>query len=177
MINEKMFKRAAVADSNISTNSLASAEVENTTVVQSVTNSAVSAANIELAANAITKLASDTGSIFSIVNAADFGSQIYDEAKYAKNLMDNTAYLAERASQHAMESSALSAKISSAAVLEKATATDTSIKSLLEVVTAEFEEISEVVDADNEILAEASEKEKKAEGEFRGCFRRSYGSY
>ncbi|WP_299114009.1 hypothetical protein [uncultured Winogradskyella sp.] len=158
-------KHANIVDSNISTNVVASAEVENTLVTQSVTNSAVSAANIEVAANAITKLASDTGSIFSIVNAADYNSQIFDEAQYAKCLMDDTAYLAEKVSQHAMEASALSAEISASSIEEKAVSTDTSIKTLLDVVTSEFNEISEAVDKDNEVLAEAHVIEKKAEGE------------
>lgn len=162
---QEKIMHANIVDNNISTNVLASAEVENTTVTQSVTNSAVSAANIEVATNAIIKLASDTGSIYSIVNAADYGSQIFEEAKYAKCLMDETAYLAEKTSQHAMEASAFSAEISSSSLEEKAAGTDASIKSLLEIVTNEFNDISEVVDKDNQVLSEAHVVEKKAEGE------------
>ncbi|HET6991709.1 MAG TPA: hypothetical protein VFJ43_10315, partial [Bacteroidia bacterium] len=92
----------AVANSNISINLLSSATQANSYLGQSVTNTAVAAANVQVASNAIVKLASDMGSIFSIVNAADFDTDIYKLSQDAKRLINDTAYLAEVASDIAM---------------------------------------------------------------------------
>jgi len=71
----------AVTDSDMSTNVLTSANNVKAYVAKSVTNGSVAAANVQIATNAILKLASDTGSIFSIVNAADYGTEIYRQAE------------------------------------------------------------------------------------------------
>lgn len=170
-----------VIDSDVSTNLLSSVNSGNEFISTSVKNTSVAAANVQIAANAVLKLASDVGSIFSIVNAADFGSEIYDQAEYANILMngegsenrkDNkkdkdkgTAYLAEQASQLSMEASALIAEIPIASLVEKAQTTDTSIKSLLEVVTGDFVVKANTVKEDSEALVTANVAEKKAEGD------------
>ena len=154
----------AVIDSDVSTNVLASANNGKAYVGKSVTNTSVAAANVQIATNAILKLASDTGSIFSIVNAADFGTEIYQLSKEAKELMDKTAYLAERTSQYSMEASALIAEVSAPTLADKATTTDASVKNLLAVTTAQFDATAAEVAADNADLAATNTAEKIAEG-------------
>jgi hypothetical protein len=161
---QQLVLEQAVIDSDISTNTLASTNLGNQFISQSVKNTSVAAANVQIAANAILKLASDVGSIFSIVNAADFDTEIYDQSKEALNLMNETAYLAERTSQLSMEASGQIAEVPITSLVSKAETTDTSIKSLLEIVTNDFKAASEVVITDSNALAAANSQEKVAEG-------------
>lgn len=161
----------AVIDSDLSTNVLSSVNLANTFIPETVKNTSVAAANVQIAANAILKLASDVGSIFSIVNAADFDTEIYDQSKYANDLMNGssptkkgTAYLAEKTSQLSMEASADVAEVPVSSLAEKTASTDTSIKGLLEVVNTDFNTASTAVMTDTEALATANSAEKKAEG-------------
>ncbi|QSB25566.1 hypothetical protein [Flavobacterium sp. CLA17] len=157
-------KKLATESKNISTNTLLSATQQNSYTSQSVTNVATSAANIQVAANAIVRLASDMGSIFSIVNAADYGTQIYQQSFEAYTLMNTTAYLAEVASQHAMETSASIAEVASSTVQDKAKVTDSAVDNLLKVATSDFTAIAAVVAAQNDAKAAASVTTKKAQG-------------
>ncbi|MCD0465053.1 hypothetical protein [Flavobacterium sp. ENC] len=157
-------KKQATESKNISTNIVLSAGQQNSYTAQSVTNVAVSASNIQIAANAIVRLASDMGSIFSIVNAADYGTQIYQQSFEAYTLMNTTAYLAEVASQHAMETSASIAEVASSTVEDKAKATDASVDNLLKVATADFTATAAVVAAENDAKAAASVVTKNAQG-------------
>ncbi len=161
---QQQVKNQAVENSNISTNLLASADQGKSYVTQTVTNTSVAAANVQVAANAILRLASDVGSIFSIVNAADFGSEIYDQSNEAYQLMNQTAYVAEKTSQHSMEASTLIAEVSATTIADKAKVTNTSVQDLLKVVNTEFDKTATTVATDNTALATASKIEKKAEG-------------
>ncbi|MEN2399212.1 hypothetical protein GKZ90_0005455 [Flavobacterium sp. MC2016-06] len=154
----------AIENKNISTNVLLSAGQQKTYTAQSVTNVAVSASNIQIATNAIVRLASDMGSIFSIINAADYGTQIYQQSVEAYNLMNRTAYLAEVASQHAMETSASIAEVASSTIQDKAKATDTSMSNLLTLANTNFTTIAAVVAAENDAKAAASVTTKNAQG-------------
>ncbi len=157
-------KDQAVNNSNISTNLLAAAEQEKTYVEQSVTNAAVSAANVQVASNAILKLAADMSSVFSIVNAADFGGDIYDHAEHANDLINKTAVRAEVTSQLAMEASSDTAQVSAVAVEAKAKNTHANIENITKVISTEFDTISTAVNSDNVALASAKTKEKAASG-------------
>ncbi|MCG8574683.1 MAG: hypothetical protein MI810_07350 [Flavobacteriales bacterium] len=157
-------KKGAVTNSNNSINVLTSAKQQKQFSDLSVSNAAVSAANVQIATNAVVKLASDMGSISSIINAADYGTDIYDLCKTTKHYMDITASHAEVTSQYAMESSALMSEVSSANVEAQATVANTSIQDLLKIATSEYDAANEQVTADNEALAVASAKEKVAEG-------------
>ncbi|MDB5013030.1 MAG: hypothetical protein JWQ25_1232, partial [Daejeonella sp.] len=97
-----LVKQRAVTAGNISNNQLSSATRGNQYIKQATTNTAVCAANVQVAANAIVRLASDLGSIYSIVQAADSDSDIYRQAQQARDLINITAYEAEVASQMAM---------------------------------------------------------------------------
>ncbi|MEP2935612.1 MAG: hypothetical protein ABJM06_07825 [Gilvibacter sp.] len=155
----------AVAVSNLSTNVMSTATQENALTAQSVTNAAVSAGNVQIAATAIVKLASDVGSIFNIVEAANKNTEIYRQAQKANERISATAYRAETLSKRAMDASANTAKISASTVENLATVADASIKELETIAAGELVEIAGVVEADNEALAEASIAEKAAEGD------------
>ncbi|MFK7748136.1 MAG: hypothetical protein AB8B65_07090 [Kordia sp.] len=154
----------AITDSDLSTNVLASSENVKTYTAKSVSNTAVAAANVQIAANAILKLTSDAGSIFSIVSAADFGTEIYTQSKNAYDLMNVTAYTAEKTSQHSMEASQLIAEVPSNTLADKATSTDAAVKNLLTVTSSQFEATTQELSTENEKLATSNTNEKKAEG-------------
>ena len=161
---QQQVNNQAIIDSDLSTNVLTSANNVKTYVAKSVSNTSVAAANVQIAANAILKLASDVGSIFSIINAADFGTDIYNQAADVKSHMDKTAYLAEKTSQHSMEASSLIAEVPAATLASKATVGDTSVKDLLKVVTTQLDATTAELTTETTKLAEANTDEKKSEG-------------
>lgn len=154
----------AVKDSNASVNLLNSATQGSQYVKQSTTNIAVAAANVQISANAIVRLASDIGSIYSILSAADFDSDIYFLAREAYQLMNETAYDAEVASQLAMEASTLTAEVSAPTVLDMAKATNTLMSSVLKITTTGFETATQDMAADNAALSAVRTTEKLDEG-------------
>ncbi|WP_298507603.1 hypothetical protein [uncultured Kordia sp.] len=161
---QKKVYEQAIIDSDLSTNVLQSANNAKDYNNKSVSNTAVAAANVQIAANAILKLASDAGSIFSIVNAADFDTDIYAQSNKAYVLMNDTAYEAEQASQHSMEASTAIAEVTTTTLADKATVTDTSIKDLLGVVTKQYDDTTALLSTQSAELATANTNEKKAEG-------------
>jgi len=161
---EKKIHEEAIIDSDVSTNVLKSANNAKEYSAKSVSNTAVAAANVQIAANAILKLASDAGSIFSIINAADFDTDIYAQSNKAYVLMNDTAYAAEKASQDSMEASALIAEVTTNTLADKATVTDTSVKDLLSVVTKQFDATTTLLSTQSAALATSNTKEKQAEG-------------
>ncbi len=160
-------KKQAVANSNASNNELKSATQADAFVKQSVSNAAVCAANVQIAANAVTKLASDVGSIYSIINAADFDTDIYAQAKEINDLMNDTAYGAEYNSQLAMEASALTSEVSSGVVLSESKSTNSAVKNLLKIASDAYDTASQAVVDDNTALAATNAKEKDIEGNFK----------
>ena len=166
LVNKAEVKTQAVANSNISNNLLGSANQANLYVKQSITNSAVSAANVQLASNAIVRLASDLGSIYSIVHAADAKSDIYILAEEARSLINTTAYDAEVASQIAMEASILTSEVSASTVLDKSKANNDLMNTVLKITTDEVTATSQLVLAENGTLAAASAVEKQSEGDY-----------
>jgi len=157
-------KEQAVHSSNICNNLVASAGQANNYVKQTITNTAVCASNVQIAANAIMRLASDIGGVYSIVNASDFHGPIYNLTKQAYEQINSTAYNAELASQYAMEASALTAEVSVPTVNDKAKAVKTAMDSLLGIVTSEFDTASETARAANVTLSALNATEKLAEG-------------
>lgn len=166
-LNSKaLVKKQAVDNSNLSINLLSSATQAGNYSKQCNTNTSVSAANVNIAANAIVKLAGDIGSIYSIVNSTDFGKDIYHQTKDAHRMMNHTAYAAEVASQYAMEASIGCAAVSAATVLDKSKATNALMANMLKTVSADFDTASQLVSTNNATLATASATEKAAEGNF-----------
>lgn len=166
----KMYKEqqhinnVVVKNKNMADNLLLSANQQKTYVTQAVSNMAVCASNIQIASNSIVRLASDIGSIYSIINAADYGTQIYQQALEAYNLINKTAYIAEQTSQFAMESTASISEVSTSTVADGAKLTNTSVNNLLQVTTADLTATTAVLTADNDTKAKASIATRAAEG-------------
>ena len=163
--DQEIIKEEAVGDNNLSNNVVATANQEKQFNLQSVSNTAVSAANVQIATNAIVNLASDMGSIVSILNAADYGSQIYEQALAVNKLMNDTAYNAEVTSQLAMEASSLTAEVTASTVSDMATSTAGSITNLLSILNSQLEATSALQTTENANYASAATAQKKAEGE------------
>lgn len=159
-----IIKLEAVRNSNLSVNLLASATQANDYLKQSVTNTAVSAANVQVAANAIVQLASDIGSIYSILHAADFDTDIYQLAEEVRGFMDDTAYEAVQASEFAMQASVLTSSVSGSTVLDKCKANNDMMGSMLKITTGSFDNATQLFAAANANLATVSAAEKMAEG-------------
>ncbi|MFH7015516.1 hypothetical protein [Flavobacterium sp. FlaQc-47] len=153
-----------VVNKNMSDNLLLTANQQKTYTTQSVNNMAVCASNLQIASNSIVRLASDIGSIYSIINAADYGTQIYQQGLEAYNLINKTAYHAEETSQHAMEASASIAEVASATIADGAKLTNTSVNNLLQVTTADLNTITAILTADNATKAQSSMATRSAEG-------------
>lgn len=157
-------KTQAVNNTNLSNNLLASANQTNQYFKQSINNMAVCASNVQIAASSIVRLASDIGSIFSIVHAADRNSDIFADTDKVRALIDNTAYEAEVASKLAMETSMYTSEVSAPTVFDKAKSVNSAINNLLNITATDFDTVSQTVNADNATLASVSAKEKLAEG-------------
>jgi hypothetical protein len=153
-----------VKNKNMADNLLLSANQQKTYVTQAVTNMAVCASNIQIASNSIVRLASDIGSIYSIVNAADYGTQIYQQTLEAYNLINKTAYNAELTSQFAMEATASISEVSTLTVADGAKLTNTSVNNLLQVTTSDLASITAVLTVDNDTKSKASIATRAAEG-------------
>ena len=161
---QKDILQQAITVNGMSTNVMQTATNAKKYVEGTVTNTAVAAANSQIAANAVVKLASHVGSIYSIINAADFDSEIFEAADAAYKCINETAYLAESVSQKSMEASALIAEVAISHLVSKVTATDTDIKNLVNTVTANFDNVKERVATVHQTLKSTSETGKSAEG-------------
>jgi len=155
----------AVRNTNIGNNLLSSATQANQYLSQSASNTAICASNVQIAATAITRLASDVGSVFSIVNAADFDTDIYTLTEEVHRLINETAYDAEYTSQVAMDASMLTSEVSSSTVLDNTKTTIALMNNVLSIASADYATASQIVATDNTVLATASANEKLAEGE------------
>ncbi|MBI3134477.1 MAG: hypothetical protein HYZ14_07340 [Bacteroidetes bacterium] len=162
---QQQVKEKAVTNNNIATNLFDSATQEKQYVAQTVTNTSVAAANVQLAANAVLRLASDMGSVLNMLNAGDFGSQIYELANEVNTLMNDTAFSAEYTSQLAMEASSMTAEVSASTVADKSKATSSAVSNLLSVVSSQFDATAAVMASENASLALSCVAEKKAEGD------------
>ncbi|MET0391963.1 MAG: hypothetical protein ABW019_02430 [Chitinophagaceae bacterium] len=154
----------AAGNMNSSVNQLSTAQQAAQYQAQATTNASVAAANVQVAANAIARLAGDAGSICTIINAADYDTDIYKLASRVRTLVNDTAYQAEVASQLAMEVSMLTAGISAQGVCDKSKAVSAALSSLRDSSSASLingrQELAECDTA----LAAASAGAKTAEG-------------
>ena len=78
----------------------------------SVTKIAECTSNVQIAAKSIVRLASDQGSISSIISAGDSGTLVHEPGEKTRAQINKTAKKAEISAQLAMEASALSSEIS-----------------------------------------------------------------
>jgi hypothetical protein len=106
------------AGSNIDLNNLLlSAGAANNYLRQSVKNTAIAAFGVQIASNAVIRLASDIGSIYNLVQAGIAGNEMNDLAHQVMEVTNQTAYSAELASKHGMDVAVFTSKVSWAPVL------------------------------------------------------------
>jgi hypothetical protein len=151
---------------SIATNILESATTSSACVKQSVSNAAVGAANVQIAANAVVRLASDIGEVFNILTNINADSDIFLQCKEVNLLMNSTAYNAELASQIAMEASMLASQVSAGDLLAKAKKTNDPMQNLLQEVNNNFTDAVQMVAEDNLKCSIAYVTEKNAEAAY-----------
>ena len=157
-------EKEAINNRDVSNSLLATAQLLNTNVTTAMSNAALAAANVEIAANAIVKLAGDMGNIFSIINAADYGESIFDQANYAHELMNKTAYASENVSRLAMKGSQLVAEVYAQAIEDMSDKTNNGVTQIFATANSELADSIALLEANNQVFAQASKAERKSEG-------------
>ena len=161
---QQKIKNAVVKNSGISNNLLNLSQQASLKTNELVTNSSICATNIQIAANAIVRLAGDVGSIFSIINAADNDTELYKICEKANKCINTTAYHAEILSKEAMELSILSAEIPAISNLDLSKKNDELMTNLLQAVSSEYDSISQNIISDEEKAALSNNADKTAVG-------------
>jgi len=153
-----------IENNNVATNLSATSADVASNVTASVTNMATAAADVQVAAMAIAKLAADVGSAYNLAQASDFNGDIYEMAKRTNHLIQTTSYNAELASQTALEASAATAEIIAPAIVKDVALVQSEIDNVLKITTAEFDKLQTQRSVDNTRVAAASKQERAAEG-------------
>jgi hypothetical protein len=161
---QQKIKNAVVKNSGISNNLLNQSLQASHQTNELVTNSSICAANIQMATNAIVRLASDVGSIFSIINSADYGTDIYKICEEAKECINTTAYQAEILSKEAMELSFFAAEITAISNFDLTKKNNDLMTNLLQAVSSEYDSISQKIISDEEKVALSNSANKTAVG-------------
>lgn len=160
----RLINQQGVKNDNLTINLVASANLIQTNAATTVSNSATSAASIQTAANAISKLAADVGSALNIAAAACYGTDIYKKTLTANGFIRETANKAEFASQQAMEASYKSSEVIAKELAAAGAKSKTELETLLTAANTQFEALSVEKVTDQQAVATASKKEKAAEG-------------
>ncbi|WP_233079891.1 hypothetical protein [Rheinheimera soli] len=146
-------------------NLLTSATEANTDVAVSITNTATAAANVQIASNAISLLASDIGAAFNIATAALYQTDVYEKIQSANSLINEVANEAKRISKSAMNASGSTSEITISEVLAQTTGVKSKIDNLFTSTQAELDKFAKLAIAENAQITKASKAERQAEGE------------
>lgn len=146
-------------------NLLTSATEANTDVAVSITNTATAAANVQIASNAISLLASDIGAAFNIATAALYQTDVYEKIQSANSLINEVANEAKRISKSAMNASGSTSEITISEVLAQTTGVKSKIDNLFTSTQAELDKFSKLAITENTHITKASKAERQAEGE------------
>jgi len=151
--------------SNRANNLLTTTTNANENITATVTNTATAATNVQVAANAVLKVAAGIGSANNMVNASDYDTDIQRMTGYANEVMGKTAYQAELTSQISMQASADTAQIIAKQVLDEATTTKTWFDNMLSRTDAELKNLTNtrIVDANALIAANTDQRDKEGE--------------
>lgn len=146
-------------------NLLTSATDANTDVAVSITNTATAAANVQIASNAISTLASDIGAAFNIATASLYQTDVYDKIQSANSLINEVANEAKRISKSAMNASGFTSEITISEVLAQTASVKSNIDNLFKSTQTEFDKFSKLAITENTQITKASKAERQAEGE------------
>ncbi len=150
--------------SNRANNLLTTATNANDNITATVTNTATAATNVQVAANAVLKIAAGIGSANNIVNASGYDTDIQRMTGYANEVMSKTAYQAELTSQMSMQASADTAQIIAKQVFDEATKTKTWFDNMLARTDAELKNLTTTRIADTDALIAANTDQRDKEG-------------
>ncbi|MFT5654516.1 MAG: hypothetical protein ACI9XU_000230 [Arenicella sp.] len=156
-----------VENINLATNLSKTTAAIGTNVAATVINTATAAADVQVAAVAVSKLAADIGAAFNLASASDPKDDIYRMAKKVNKLIKETSFKAELASKLAMSASTASAEMISPVLVAEAAAVQSEIENVLKTTRAEFEKLQTQRSIDNQRVAAASIQERAAEGVLR----------
>lgn len=146
-------------------NLLTSTTESNTDVAVSITNTATAAANVQIASNAISVLASDIGAAFNIATAALYQTDVYEKIQSANSLINEVANEAKRISKSAMNASGSTSEITISEVLAQTTGVKSKIDNLFTSTQAELDKFAKLAITENAQITKASKAERQAEGE------------
>lgn len=145
-------------------NLLTSATEANTDVAVSITNTATAAANVQIASNAISVLASDIGAAFNIATASLYQTDVYEKIQSANSLINEVANEAKRISKSAMNASGSTSEITISEVLAQTTSVKSKIDNLFTSTQAELNKFATLAITENTQITKASKTERQAEG-------------
>ncbi len=155
-----------VACNNRANNLLTSVQLADQNVATIVTNTATVAQNVQVAVNAVLKLSSNIGSAMNIVSASEYETDIQRMTSDVNDVIKETAYHAELASQYAMESSTQASQIISKEVLQEANTTKNDFDNMLQCTQADLDKLAAVRIADTNKLITANSTQRTNEGIF-----------
>lgn len=155
-----------VACSNRANNLLNSVQLADQNVATVVTNTATVAQNVQVAVNAVLKLSSNIGSAMNIVSASEYETDIQRMTNDVNEVIKETAYHAELASQYAMESSTQASQIISKEVLQETNITKNDFDNMLQCTQANLDKLAAVRIADTNKLTVANSTQRTNAGIF-----------
>lgn len=154
----------SLSGANQAFNLLASATDANVDVGVSITNNATAAANVQIASNAISALASDIGAAFNIATASLYNTDVYEKIQSANGIINEVANESKRIAKDAMNASSATSEITISQVLTQTTGVKTKIDNLFKSTQAELEKFSKLAITENIQISAASKIERQAEG-------------
>lgn len=156
----------AVQGINLATNSQTAAKQSLVDAGKATSNISTAAANMQIAANAITKLSSDVAGILAVANAADHGSQIQNSVARAHSKIRKAAKLAEEVSLVSLNATIEAAQSTASTVVTDSQLTVASMTNFQKSTAAQYSNTSAKAVASNEGLTAARKNEKVASGHF-----------
>lgn len=156
----------AVQGINLATNSQTAAKQSLVDAGKATSNISTAAANMQIAANAITKLSSDVAGILAVANAADHGSQIQNSVARAHSKIRKAAKLAEEVSLVSLNATIEAAQSTASTVVTDSQLTAASMTNFQKSTAAQYSNTSAKAVASNEGLTTARKNEKAASGHF-----------
>ncbi|WP_456459304.1 hypothetical protein [Reichenbachiella sp.] len=159
-LNDKVVK-----STNSANNVLKAAKQSLVDSGKATSNVSTAATNMQISANAITKLASDVAGINAVVNAADHG-RFKDSLQTALGKISEAAKKAEEVSLVSLQATIEAAQSTASTVVNDAEATLAAIKGLHSSTAGRYSGLSEKTVASNEALTESRQVETAAAGTF-----------
>lgn len=158
-------KKAVKAD-NLANNAVTAAKQSLIDAGKATSNVSTAAANMQIAANAITKLSSDVAAILAVANAADYDSKIQWSVESAYKKIKKAAQLAEKVSLISLQTTIEASQSTASTVVTDAVAALASVTNFHKSSAARYDSLANQAVAANEALTDAKKVEKNASASF-----------